>query len=162
MGIVCHITPYSIRIIQYCTRNCSSPTATQLHPRSFSSSFLSLCTTFSLRKSLSPNLQMLASPPRTDRIKLTSPPSSQCDMSRLAGNSPHPAYPPAHPPPDCQRCPQATQSVRNLADSSSRSGAPILPSPHHQRRLVRLRPPPHPLGLRVLHRPSCVLIVRGI
>lgn len=33
----------------------------QHHPRIFSSSFLSLCTTFSLRKSLSPNLQLLAS-----------------------------------------------------------------------------------------------------
>lgn len=145
MRIAYHITPYSIRIIQYCTRNCSSPTVTQRHPRSFSSSFLSLCTTFSLRKSLSPNLQMLASPPRTKRIKLTFPPSSQCDMSRSVGNSPHPAYAPAHRPPDCQRCPQATQCVRNQADSLSHLGAPILPFPHHQRRLVRLRPPLHPL-----------------
>lgn len=55
---------YCVRIIQYCIGNRSPPSTAQHHPRSLSSSFLSLSTTFFLRKSLSPNLQMLASSPK--------------------------------------------------------------------------------------------------
>lgn len=152
-----YIWHYSVVSRLYSTvQDCFLLRSTQHHPRSFSSSTLNLSTTFFLRKSLSPNLRKLASPHTTHRMKLTSPLSSQCDTSRLAGNSPHPAYCPGRPPLDSQRYPRARQCAHNPVGSLSRSDAPTPLFPHHQHRLVRLRRRPHPLWIRVSHLPFCV------